>query len=331
MKLQKIVPVLLAFIMLVPALCFTSCSQNEPTPTIYELALKAEEAGFYFTPEDLFRPTDSAMEDRAFIAPWGEIIIFKDEKSAKLYEKILENQRTEQINSILYLIDQGKYQREYSRDAGEWAMHDQAITDYGLSVESHREMKIERKGRIIFYGFPEFVDALAGTSSFDFGSEARSDIAYYIDDIEYEIAKIYFELAPEDILDWIYSNAMYNFNGVVVDTNERDVTTATLENAKIAKYQTKRLKRECKQENELYPLEIDYYEYMLSTFADDMSEEEIASTEQKLAHAREGLDVVDSRVIFRYDNMVIYGDPFYTIITWLSHMPVIGSLFELLL
>lgn len=327
MKTKRLVLLIVSLLLLATSLSFSSCSQKRPTKTD-EIINLVSSLGPYETVA-----TDPAMEYRYKTAFTGNIIEFKDAKSAKLYREILECHYTEQKN-YEYNIAYEKYLKKYSPNAETWIMHDQQADIYREYQKSAKDsgQKVEISGSVLYFGYQLFFDALNGEDIFNSSNESEESIGDQIEglikDTKYKVVAVYYEifafLVPSEDL---YNVIRIGFPDRA-EHDKYDVTICQCYNSEHAKIYRDGVISTRKYMKKTYKAEIDYYEHILSTYEQDMDEQEFESITATIEQKKQSLENLNwTNVVIRYGNKVIIGDIHGAIMVWLSYLPIIGSWF----
>lgn len=321
MNAKRICSLLLAVLMLATSLCFTSCSRDR----YLEKALcNLEEAGMISGYGDLTYP-DSPERDMHYEISRGGIIVFNDVKTAKIYKKSLEQRYDEKVLYVERNIAIAKDYRKACTNAEDWRLIDRQLTSYYFNLNDLRNTKVVRRGSTLYFGIPYFMNIINGKEGRSDWDSLLMNIAYGIDDVQYEIMKIYLDIFPRKAPDnkanrelQMFETAASQFDGLLDDLYVHRHPTA-----KIAKIESEFNKDMNASKIERCKIDIRYHKNILSKYEDELSDAEIAGYRNAI-EANQTQVNLQKKVVYAHSGCLTFeGDAFTVAMACIINFPVI--------
>lgn len=320
MKLKRILSLLLVVLMLVPCFCFSSCSF-----ALYsvDLAISNYED---VTGMKMTQVSPPLGVQSRYIAADGGVMVFEDVKSAKLYESVLKAEH--EHRTIQYEMGNkiAKLDRKQAISADLWSYADHKVTENRYLINREKKWEIERKGNMIYYGYPSFFNAIRGEAAVDSSADVTHSIDLAIDEVQYRLMSFYFDYVPTHIQE---SKGMKEYDSFVSASypvfESLDITVETnwCDSEDQAKIWKKYMDDSRKINIEYLSSMVKYNEYILDEYGYSMDSEEYDRVYGETVRMDHDAEEKKRLVIARSGCLIFNGEFFDVAVACVVNFPVI--------
>ena len=353
MKIKKIASLLLAVLMLLSAVSFTSCSTSSSDEHFYvEALMNLENAQIRCINVDTSSAPEIARRCRFYsnnqmlmLESFCEITVFNDVKSAKIYEEILKCDHEKTLQQYKKSLANCKEMRNLATQIGYdyWDLYNYNVTSQTLYLAAFKDWKVVRRGNVVYYGDSRARNIIEGktdlvqlfdesTTTFDLFMSIREDVEHMVDDVEGTFMQIYFDMFPKEavnIYDAAYAErdeyiaAGENFFQMTNIAPAWPVAADCFPSKKAAKITADYREKNEDLSEKVFELEIEYLENVLDKYNDEMNFDLRQDKVRSILQYEEMIQELKDSVCIQ-SGYLVFSDDFQSVaVAWIINIPFV--------